>query len=372
MHIVIVVPTFNEADNVGRLINELETVFPTIPNHQMSLLIVDGNSPDGTAEKVRELSKTRPWIHVLVEKEKKGIGAAYFYGFEHAMHTMHADAVVEMDGDLQHDPKELPILIQPLDEGFDYVIGSRFVKGGSIPEKWSLWRKFLSFGGSLFSKLVLGMMNVNDFSTGYKAIRVKGFLDDIDFTTMRTKGFAYKTEMLYRIYKMGARIKEVPITFGLRDRGTSKMESANFWDSLKLVIGLRLNEKKEFVKFCIVGGMGFITDAGIFNILGLSLLPLKTAAIVSGTLAMLVTFLMNNFWSFGSRKMRDPVILAKKFPLYVAVSFVPVIFRGYLVSWTVAHFGRNFFIYNGAFVVGVGVGLVWNYLIYSKVFWKKS
>ncbi len=371
MHIVIVVPAYNETENLNRLITELEAAFQKIPTHQLSVLIVDGNSPDGTAAKVKELGKSRPWLHLLVEKEKNGIGAAYFYGFEHAMHHMHADIIVEMDADLQHDPADLPKLIKPFSDGYDYVIGSRFVKGGSIPANWSLWRKFLSIGGSLFSKLVLGIWSVNDFSTGYKASRVKGFLDSIDFSTMRTKSFAYKTELLYRMYKMNAKIKEVPITFGLRDRGNSKMESDNFWDSLKLVLGLRIAENLSFLKFCVVGGVGFITDALLFNLLGISLMPLRIAALVSGTTAMVVTFLLNNYWSFNNRKINNTVDLLKKFPLYIAVSFVPIIFRGYMIAWTINSFGKNFWLYNGAFLGGVILGLVWNYIIYSKVFWKK-
>ncbi len=372
MKIVIVMPTFNEAQNIERMINALEKVFKKINNHNVHLLIVDGNSPDGTANIVKNASKDKNWLHLLLETEKKGIGAAYFNGFDHAMKDMQADAVIEMDADFQHDPDEIPTLIAPLDEGYDYVIGSRFIKGGSIPKSWNIKRKFLSIGGSIFIKMVLGIFSINDFTSGYKASRVKGFVDQINFNEIKSVGFAYKVELLYRMYKMGAKIKEVPIQFGLRDRGNSKMESDNFMDTLKLVLFLRLNKNKEFVKFCIVGGTGFITDAGIFNILGLTSTSLRSAALISGFTAMVVTFLLNNSWSFKTRKKSGLLDMLKSFPVYVLVSFIPIIFRSYIVSYSVILFGRNFWVYNSAFIIGVILGLVWNYFIYSKVLWRRN
>ena len=136
MKIVIVVPTYNEAKNIGRLIEALDEEFGNIPSHELNLLVVEGNSPDGTADVVREKMKKYKFVHLLMEEKKAGLGAAYVYGFKYAMKEMGADVLIEMDADLQHDPKEIKNFIKQIDDGYDYVIGSRFVKGGSIPKEW--------------------------------------------------------------------------------------------------------------------------------------------------------------------------------------------------------------------------------------------
>ncbi len=128
----------------------------------MHILVVEGNSPDGTAQVVKDKASQFSFVHLLMEEKKAGLGAAYVYGFRYAMRELKADVVVEMDADFQHDPKELPSLIKEIDNGYDYVIGSRFVKGGSIPKDWGLKRKLFSVLGNLTSKIILGIRGVND------------------------------------------------------------------------------------------------------------------------------------------------------------------------------------------------------------------
>ena len=139
MKVVIVIPTYNEGENLKKLIPLLEPEIKKFDHHEIAVLIVDGNSPDGTDKIVKKLSKKYPYAHLLLEDEKAGIGAAYFYGFEHAMKKMGADVLVEMDGDMQHRPEDLTRLLKKFDEGYDYVIGSRFVKGGSLPKEWEFY-----------------------------------------------------------------------------------------------------------------------------------------------------------------------------------------------------------------------------------------
>ena len=165
------------------------------------------------------------------------------------MQNLQPDIICEMDADFQHDPKDLPRLTKEIYNGYDYAIGSRFTKGGKIPKEWALRRKFLSVGGNLFSKFVLGIFSVNDFTSGFKASRVKGFADSIDLDHILSGGFAYKMDLLFKMHKKGAKIKEVPIEFGIRDRGDSKMEKNNALDSLRVVLTLRYNENKNFFKF---------------------------------------------------------------------------------------------------------------------------
>jgi len=191
MNFVIVIPTYNEADNIGRMIDVLALKFKEIPDHHFDLLVVEGNSPDGTADIVRKKSKKHPFVHLLMEKEKNGLGAAYIYAFKHAMKNLNPDVLIEMDADFQHNPDDIKRFVAAMEEDYDYVIGSRFTKGGSIPKEWEFYRKIISISGNLFTKVVLGIFNISDFTTGYKASRVKGFVDTMNLDTIMSNGFAY-------------------------------------------------------------------------------------------------------------------------------------------------------------------------------------
>lgn len=370
MKVVVVIPTYNEADNIKKLIPAVLDVFAKIPRHECHILVVDGNSPDGTAGIVQEIAQENERVHLLLEKEKSGLGGAYVFAFNHVLATMHADVVMEMDADFQHDPKEIPNFIQKIEDGYDYVIGSRFVKGGSIPKEWGFNRKFLSVGGNLFSKIVLGIYSVSDFTSGFKASRVKNYLDRLDLNSVRSKGFAYKIDLLYKMYKLGAKIAEVPIAFGLRDRGNSKMERNNATDSLKVVLSIRINENKSFIKFCVVGVCGLITDTLLFNIFRLTVFDPALSAIVSGFLAMLVTFTLNNIWSFGEKRISGLAKLAGTFVVYCASSMIPILVRSQLVDLFVKALGHSFLVANTGFGLGILIGLVWNYVVYSKIIWR--
>lgn len=374
MKIVVVIPTYNEAKNIGRLIDALSIEFKNIPNHEMHILVIEGNSPDGTAQVVKEKASDFPFVHLLMEEKKAGLGAAYVYGFRYAMNELKADVVVEMDADFQHNPKELPSLIKEIDNGYDYVIGSRFVKGGSIPEEWELKRKLFSKFGNLTSKIILGIRGVNDFTTGYKVSRVKGFVDTIDLDNILSKGFAYKMDLLYKMYKAGAKIKEVPIQFQTRNEGDSKMEKNNPSDSLRVVIKLRLKDKdtQKFLKFCAVGFIGLFTDAGLANIFRITILSSKNAPLASGLIAMLVTFLLNNFWSFNENKIERITKKVSYFVIYCISSYIPIVFRSFLVGFFVSSFGNTFIVFNTAFFIGIVIGLIWNFTVYSKLIWRKN
>ena len=372
MKIVIVIPAYNEAENIGRLTDVLQQEFLKRPQHEFHILVVEGNSPDGTANIVREKMKSEPNVHLLMEKVKAGLGAAYIYGFTEAMNEMKADVIVEMDADFQHDPKDMVRLVDEIDNGHDYVIGSRFTKGGSIPEEWAFKRKFFSVGGNIFSKIVLGIFNVNDFTSGFKASRVKGFVDQLPLDKILSQGFAYKIDLLFKMHRLGAKIKEVPIKFGLRDRGDSKMEKNNLRDSLRVVVMLRYNENKNFVKFLVVGGIGFIVDAGLFNIFRVSIFSSRNAALASGFIAMIVTFLLNNYWSFGERKIAGAKKKVLGFAVYIISSFIPIAVRSKLVGFSVSTFGDTALVSNMAFLIGIMFGLIWNFTVYSKIIWKGS
>src|SRR3972149_1197342 len=371
MKVILIIPTYNEALNIGRLLDSLNEVFKKRPDFDFHVLIVDANSPDGTANIVRQKMDSYDFIHLFVEEKKAGLGAAYMTGFKYALENLSPDILVEMDADFQHDPGDLVQLVNEIKNGNDCVIGSRFTKGGSIPKDWALYRKLLSYGGNLFTKVVLGIYEVNDFTSGFKASQVKNFVDKIDLNSVQSEGFAYKIDLLFKMYKLGAKIKEVPITFGLRDRGDSKMERNNFIDSLRVVLSIRFNENSNFFKFVAVGFIGLFVDSGLFNILRLTPLGSSLATPISGSIALMTTYILNNYWSFSDRKIESPNKKLIGFMIYVISSIIPILVRSKLVFIVTSTFGDTFLVSNTAFFIGIVFGLVWNFLVYSKIIWRK-
>ncbi len=371
MRITIVVPTYNEAKNVRRLMPLLQEQFLKAPHHTFTVLVVDGNSPDGTSDVVLELAKTYPFVQLLKEEKKTGLGGAYIYAFKHVLKSIPSDAVMEMDGDLQHNPAELLRLVEKFDEGYDYVIGSRFIKGGSIPKSWGIHRKFLSVGGNLFTQIILGAYGIHDFTSGFRLTRVQGVLDKLDLDHILSKGFSYKMDLLYQIQKLKVKVTEVPIEFCIREDGESKMERNNMFDTMRVVLTIKARESHSFFKFAATGVAGLSTDLLLFNLLRL-VLPSSFASGASGIIAILVTYLLNNFWSFSHSKKRSILVLVRDFPVYAASSYVPIIFRSFLVHYVEGAFGNGFLFVNLAFMTGVTFGLVWNYTVYSRIIWKKA
>ncbi len=234
--IVVCMPTYNERENIGRMIETLcKEEFPKIKDHEMMLLVFDDTSPDGTWQVVQEKMKKYKNLYLSLAKGKKGLGAGYARAFHYAIDKLKADAVMEMDADFQHDPKDVQRFVTEFDKGYDYIIGSRYISGGSIPAEWGFKRKFLSISGNLFSRAALWLWGVHDFTTGFRLARVKGLLDQINFDKIFCKSYAYKMRLLYEMKRHGAKIKEIPINFAAREKGWSKMDSEDFFESLKVI-----------------------------------------------------------------------------------------------------------------------------------------
>lgn len=243
MRIITIIPTYNEKESIGQLIDAAEKEFKSIVNHRLSILIVDGNSPDKTIEIVKDKAELYGNIDFIIEKEKRGLGMAYMSGMNYAIKNLKADAIIEFDGDFQHDPADIKRLIAEFDKGYDCVIGSRYVSGGKVPEKWALYRKLLSKYGSLFIKFVLSLPT-NDNTSGLKLSRVKNFAEKLplDENKILSKRHAYKIHLLYEMVKMGAKIKEIPIKFLERGGGNSKSSLEDILESLRVVFILFFKE----------------------------------------------------------------------------------------------------------------------------------
>lgn len=213
----IVVPTYNEAGNI----TPMTTALLGLDIPQLHVLIVDDASPDGTGKMAEELARRSDGrMTVLHRSGKRGLGRAYLDGFRHTL-SRGATAMVQMDCDFSHQPQDVPRLLEALAEA-DVVIGSRYVPGGSVDPRWGLQRKALSLWGNLYSRWILGMSEIRDATGGFRAWRREA-LETIDLSRIRSQGYIFQVEMAYVAWRMGQRIKEIPIHFPDRHIGTSKM-----------------------------------------------------------------------------------------------------------------------------------------------------
>jgi dolichol-phosphate mannosyltransferase len=223
---LIVTPTYNEADNIAEFLRILRGAVP-----DADVLVVDDNSPDGTADLAEALGRELGRIEVLRRPKKIGLGDAYRAGFTAGIERGY-DVLVQIDADLSHDPKALPAFFAAIDAGADAVIGSRYVPGGSIPH-WPWHRRALSRWGNRYSAFVLGM-KVRDSTSGYRAYRAD-MLKRVQFDTTRAKGYGFQMELAYRVIKGGGKLVEVPISFVDRVRGQSKLTLSVAAEELTLV-----------------------------------------------------------------------------------------------------------------------------------------
>ena len=221
MRATVCLPTYNERENLDAMVRALG-------EHGVSVLVIDDNSPDGTGELADRLAQELDYVGVLHREQKEGLGPAYLAGFRRAL-ADGAELVLEMDCDFSHSPADVPRLIEAAADA-DLVLGSRYVRGGSIPN-WGVVRRFVSFGGSLYARLLLGV-GVRDLTGGFKCYR-RAVLETIALDAISSRGYAFQIETTYRALRAGFRVVEVPITFVDRERGGSKMSRAivleGFW-----------------------------------------------------------------------------------------------------------------------------------------------
>jgi dolichol-phosphate mannosyltransferase len=229
---VVCVPTYNERENLEPLVRALAEVLDTTRDR---VLVIDDASPDGTGELADRLAEELPWVGVLHRTAKEGIGRAYLAGFAEALATG-AELVLEMDCDFSHDPRDVPRLIATADDGADLVLGSRWVEGGGT-ENWGVVRRFISRGGSLYARIVLGV-GIRDLTGGFKCYR-RRVLETIDLDAIAARGYGFQIEGTYRALRAGFRVVEIPITFVDRRVGESKMSGAIVLEAMRQVPVLR-------------------------------------------------------------------------------------------------------------------------------------
>jgi len=221
-------PTYNERENLEKMVRALA-------DKGVQVLITDDNSPDGTGEIADRLADEFAFVSVLHRERKEGIGPAYLAAFAHVLQG-DSDLILEMDCDFSHNPADVPRLIAACEAGADLALGSRYVRGGGT-RNWGLVRRIISWGGSFYARVILGM-RVRDLTGGFKCFR-RVVLESLDLDTVESKGYAFQIELTYRAVKRGFRVEEVPIVFVDRTEGTSKMSKKIFLEAVVKVPTLR-------------------------------------------------------------------------------------------------------------------------------------
>ena len=230
MKTLIVTPTYNERKNIRELVSILFELNP-----DFHILVVDDSSPDGTAEIVEELQADCPNLHLLSRNEKTGLGSAYIAGFNYALERDY-EAVVQMDADMSHDPKDVPLLIEAI-ENADLAIGSRYISGINVVN-WPLQRLIISYGANIYTRLVT-RLPVRDATGGFKCWRREA-LEAINLDGVRSQGYSFQIEMTYRVWLKGFRITEIPIIFVDRTVGESKMTRSIMLEAAVMIPRLRI------------------------------------------------------------------------------------------------------------------------------------
>ena len=233
MKTLVVIPTYDERDNVAAMAEALFAVDPSL-----EILFVDDNSPDGTGDVIEGLIKNDSRIHCLHREKKEGLAKAYLAGFKRAI-ELGADKIVQMDCDFSHDPKDVPRLVA---EDADLVIGSRYVKGGATPG-WPFKRRLISRMGGIFIRTVTGMP-LKDPTGGFKCWKVSA-LKAMEYETIESAGYSFQLEMNHRAWKTGLKIREIPIIFTDRVKGYSKISAGIAVESIKISLRLRFEKKKK-------------------------------------------------------------------------------------------------------------------------------
>lgn len=369
--VVIVMPVWNEAENIKKMVKQLlEVEFPKI-DADMHLLVVDNHSKDATVQNVKDASKKYKNVSII-QQQNSGLGWAYVSGFKHAIANLKADAVLEMDGDFQHPTRFVKPMVDAFLSGAEYCIGSRYVKGGSIPKEWAFSRKAVSFFGNLFIRLVLLKPSIHDLTTGFRLSKVKGVLDKIDFDNlMELNRFAYKVDLLYQCLKNSKKTVEVPLEFAPRTMEKSKFNPKEMISTFKVAIILGIKDKIKLIKFGIVGGTGFVVNYVTLRILRNYGLSETLSWVFSTEIAIINNYIFNNIWTFKDQEIKGLKQTIFKFLQFNLTSAGALLIQSVAGPIGVRLVGVQYDALVLAFIV-LFLVLPYNFTMYNLVIWRKN
>ncbi|MFO0781712.1 MAG: glycosyltransferase family 2 protein [Candidatus Saccharimonadales bacterium] len=371
--VLVTIPTYNEAPNIQRVIEGVEAVAKRAKRHSFRLLIIDDHSPDGTAKIARKIGKQYGNVHVL-SGAKEGLGKAYIRGFLYALKHEEFEALITMDADMSHDPNDIPQLLKALGNA-DYVIGSRYVTGGTSGNL-PLIRRINSRVANFVARRLVGIQEpVHDLTGGFKAIR-RDALSQIALKDMRAKGYFFQVNLLHAFLSQGFSVKEVPITFVNRSLGDSKLKLKDIVEFVYSAYKLDPNAPvQKFVRFGLVGASGALVNLGVLSLLvHLTNIDTLLAAAIAIEVSIISNFTLNHRYTFKGygfysvKQTRESLrSLARKLATYnigvligAAVSFLTFALLYQVVGMH----------YLPADILAIGAGMIWNYWVSTRYVWR--
>jgi dolichol-phosphate mannosyltransferase len=363
---LIVLPTYNEEGNIEKVIEKIFAQQEKTKIWEIYVLVVDSESKDKTQSIVKTLQKKYKNLFLLSTK-KRGLGKAYVEGFSYALEKINPYLFFEMDADLSHDPSLLPSFFEKIEKGADFVIGSRYVKGGSIPKEWGFHRKVFSIFGNIIARFGFMKPKITDWTSGYRAIKAWLVKKAIPYLK-NYSGYVFQIAFLDFAIKNGARIEEIPLKFYERKSGVSKINSPQFiFQSLFYIF---LNS--DFIRFVIVGLLGFLIDFGLLfifiNKLHIPSSLIWLAQVISAEVAIINNFLLNNFWTFSYKKITESFLFA--FLKFNFISGGALLIQTILLQLLVNLFGRSLWILYKILIIALVI-IPYSYILYNKVIWRK-
>ena len=354
----------------------------------MKILVVDDNSPDGTASVVRELQKEIKFLDLLVNPKKSGLGGAYLSGMKEAFGKMKSDLVFEFDADLSHDPSKIPDFLAKIDAGNDFVLGSRYIKGGSIPANWAIHRKLLSIFGNLFINFLMLDFSLRDWTTGFRAIKKAVYLAvEAELHTERFSGYTFQIGFLHKALRKGFKIAEVPFAFKDRIVGKSKIGPEYIKNTMLYLLRVRVKEllAMRIVRFALVGAFGAVIQLIALQLWRIIFTSEKTFVIANFLAietAIVSNFIWSNLWTFKDRKLK-PSQIPLSFITFNLSSGGSILIQSVIAYVTAHTVGLvplfsvpviNYVVDTGVVsaIVGILIGMFWNFFAYNTFIWKKK
>ncbi len=389
--VVILAPTYNEKGSIEKVIKLILAQNGKVPGFDIHVLVTDSHSPDGTGKIAAKFASINSKVHFLDVLER-GLGLAIVKGYDFALKNLNADVLMQIDADLQHDPADIPKFLRKIEEGYEYVQGSRFIEGGS--NRISPMRQLFSFGSSLAMRILTGIWEITDFTPSFKAYS-RNLYERMDWDAIPWHGttFLIQPAAVVEAYRAGAKMVEVPITFRKRGADRSKNEIANyiidiFGYGIEVFlsrIGIKMpvlywaRRSKTFIKFGTVGFIGTVVDFIFYNIF-IAIFGIRpaTSKAISTEIAILNNFSWNNLWTFRKRKTKNT--FWKKLLIFNTVSFGGLAIGVLIVKflhilygdgiWRFGPFSLQY--YNLYFFATIPPVMVWNFLMNHFFTWKRE
>lgn len=367
--VVIIIPTYNEASVIQTTIEQVFASVERTARYEIHILIFDSDSTDNTQQIVAALQNNYSNLHLCNEPTKSGLGSAYLQAMNYALTSLDADIIFEFDADLSHQPKYILPMLDML-QTCDCVLGSRYVKDGSIPKDWELHRKLFSILGNYVARAIL-TPKYKDFTSGFRATRRQQLLKILPRSFL-TNHYAYKIQLLWLLHKNKAKIREYPIDFIDRNEGYSKLPKNSIVDSLRVVFTLRYHEIKRYLKMCLVGSLGIAVQFITYNILReyFQFSPFQ-ASQIAVCAAIINNFILNNKITFGDKNKTAWSLKLRRLLLFTLYSVFIINLQSFWLRFGVLCFGGPL---RENIIMGAGIGFmsVLNYYAYSRHIWAEQ